>query len=427
MSLAPPSPRPPRDVLLGASGRPARGRRAGRRRFLRLLRTASIVAALAALLVWLTSSDARIAAPPRISVVVRLPRVAVAGPATAASLTPALPWPKTGQSAVDVPAVGFSAQSGAERPVPVASMTKVMTAYVVLHDHPLSLGAQGPSVTMSVADASQFGLDTVTDQANVVLKAGEVLTEYQMLEGLLVHSANDLAYALACWDAGSLPAFVAKMNATAARLGMRATHFADASGFSASSVSTASDLLKVAAAAMTDPVFAQIVSMSAVSLPLAGVVASYTPLVGTTGVVGIKSGFTSAAGGGDLLAYRTSVDGHSVLSLAAVTSQEGWTVLEVAGKEALALARAASAGVQVETMAQKGAVVAQVVAGRRAVDITTASSAQLLALPGDRVRQLVRIRAPRGAAKKGTRLGTATFVLGGQDVSVPVRLAARVP
>ncbi len=382
---------------------------------------------LAAVAVWLTSSETGIAVRPRPSVVVRLPRVAVAGPATAASLIPALPWPKTGQSAVDIPAIGFEAQSGPEPPVPVASMTKVMTAYVVLHDHPLALGEQGPSVTMTGADASQFGLDTVTDQANVVLRAGEVLTEYQMLQGLLVHSANDLAYALAAWDAGSLPAFVAKMNATAAALGMSETHFADASGFSASSVSTASDLLKVAALAMADPVFAQIVSMPAVSLPFAGVVSSYTPLLGTTGVVGIKSGFTSAAGGGDLLAYRTSVDGHSLLSLAAVTSQEGWTVLELAGKEALALAKAAAARVQAETMAPKGAVVAQVVTGGRAVDVTTGSSAQLLVLPGDRVRQLVRIRLPRNGARKGARLGAATFLLAGQVVSVPVRLAARVP
>ena len=404
-----------------------RGRRAGPRRARRLLRTASVIAGLAALCTWLASSDAGIAAPPRLSVVVRLPRVAVTGPATAASLTPSLPWTKTGQSAVDIPAVGFSAQSGPERPVPVASMTKVMTAYVVLHDHPLALGEQGPTVTMTAADAAQFGLDTATDQANVVLTAGEVLTEYQMLEGLLVHSANDLAYALACWDAGSLPAFVAKMNATAAVLGMRATHFGDASGFSASSVSTASDLLKVAAAAMTNPVFAQIVSMPAVGLPVAGVVASYTPLLGTTGVVGVKSGFTSAAGGGDILAYRTSVDGHSLLSLAAVTSQEGWTVLETSGKEALALAKAASASVQVVTLAQRGAVVAHVVGGKKAVDVTTGTSAQLLALPGERVRQLVRVRPPLRDAKKGARLGTATFALASQRVSVPVRLAARVP
>jgi D-alanyl-D-alanine carboxypeptidase (penicillin-binding protein 5/6) len=326
-----------------------------------------------------------------------------------------------------VPAVGFRAQSAHERPVPVASMTKVMTAYVVLEDHPLALGQQGPRITITQADADQFGTDTVTDQANVLLKQGEVLTEYQMLEGLLVHSANDLAYALASWDAGSVPAFVAKMNRVAVVLGMHDTHFADASGFSPSSVSTAADLLRVGSVAMADPVFEQIVSMPAVALPLAGTVGSYTPMLGTTGVVGVKSGFTTAAGGGDLLAYRTTVDGHTFLSLAAVTSQEGWTVLGFAGREALALAKAASARVISMTAAPKGTVVARLTTGSRSVAVRTASAASLLVLPGGSIHQAVHLRSLRAGARRGTEVGTATFVFAGQVVSVPVRLAGRLP
>ncbi|MDA8311797.1 MAG: hypothetical protein M0Z46_14525 [Actinomycetota bacterium] len=403
-----------------------RQRRRARRRA-RVLRTLVGLAALAVLATWLMSSTGRLPGPPQVSVRVTLPRIAIAGPSTAASLIPALPWPKAGEAAVDIPAVGLQVQSGPEHPVPVASMTKMMTAYVVLEDHPLALGQQGPNVTMTPADAAQFGIDTVTDQANVELKQGEVLTEHQMLEGLLVHSANDLAYALACWDAGSLPAFVAKMNATASALGMRDTHFGDASGFLPSSVSTASDLLRVAAAAMADPVFAQIVSMPSVTLPLAGTVQSYTPLVGTTGVVGVKSGFTDAAGGGDVLAYRTSVDGKTLLSLAAVTSQEGWTVLGVAGREALALAKAASARVRAVVVAKKGTVVARLSAGARTADARTAAPASLLTLPGDPIRQVVRISPPKDRVDKGALVGTATFMLAGQRISVPVRLAARVP
>lgn len=403
-----------------------RQRRRARRRA-RVLRTLVGLAALAVLATWLMSSTGRLPGPPQVSVRVTLPRIAIAGPSTAASLIPALPWPKAGEAAVDIPAVGLQVQSGPEHPVPVASMTKMMTAYVVLEDHPLALGQQGPNVTMTPADAAQFGIDTVTDQANVGLKQGEVLTEHQMLEGLLVHSANDLAYALACWDAGSLPAFVAKMNATASALGMRDTHFGDASGFLPSSVSTASDLLRVAAAAMADPVFAQIVSMPSVTLPLAGTVQSYTPLVGTTGVVGVKSGFTDAAGGGDVLAYRTSVDGKTLLSLAAVTSQEGWTVLGVAGREALALAKAASARVRAVVVAKKGTVVARLSAGARTADARTAAPASLLTLPGDPIRQVVRISPPKDRVDKGALVGTATFMLAGQRISVPVRLAARVP
>ena len=62
------------------------------------------------------------------------------------------------------------------------------------------------------------------------VQPGEKLNERQLLDGLLVHSANNLADVLAQWDAGSIPAFVAKMNATATSLGMTHTHYADASG-----------------------------------------------------------------------------------------------------------------------------------------------------------------------------------------------------
>ena len=339
-----------------------------------------------------------------------------------------LPWPASGQSAVSVPATGFRDQSGVETTVPVASLTKIMTAYVVLRDHPLAPGRHGPAVTITPADAANFGLDTVTDQASVELQAGEVLTEYQLLEGLLVHSANDFAFVLATWDAGSVNAFVAKMNASSAALGMRATHFADASGFATGSTSTAADLLTVAAAAMADPVFAAIVRMPSVTLPVAGEVASYTPLVGTTpGVVGVKSGFTDAAGGGDVLAYQTSVGGHTLLVLAAVTSLEGPTVLATAGNDALTVARAVAGRVAAVTVAAARTVVGRVTEGAQSVAATTAAPATLLAVPGATVRQSVRLKPPRPGAPPGTVVGTATFRLGTQVVSVPVATASRLP
>lgn len=345
-----------------------------------------------------------------------------------AATPPALPWPKTGQAAVSIPTIGFQAQSGPEQAVPVASLTKLMTAYVVLKDHPLAPGAQGPSVTITTADADNFGIDTVTDQASVELKAGEVLTEYQLLEGLLVHSANDFAYVLATWDAGSMDAFVAKMNAAAAALGMRDSHFADASGFSTGSTSTAADILALASVVMADPAFASIVRMPSVTLPVAGTVESYTPLVGTTpGVVGVKSGYTSAAGGGDVLAYQTSVDGHAFVALAAVTSQEGPTVLYTAAKAALALAKAEAAQVMADTVAAARRTVGRVTSTGHAVAATTAGAATLLAMAGSTVHQSVVLRRPKLDAPAGTTIGTATFRLGAQVVSVPVQTAARLP
>jgi D-alanyl-D-alanine carboxypeptidase (penicillin-binding protein 5/6) len=221
-----------------------------------------------------------------------------------------LPWPATGQAAVSVPSVGIDVTSGPETPVPIASLTKMMTAYVILHDHPVLVGQNGPDITMGQADVDDFNNDTVQDGANAQVTVGEVLTERQLLEGLLVHSANNFADTLARWDAGSIPAFVAKMNSTAAELGMDHTHYADPSGFDQNSQSTAGDLLKVAGLDMENPTFAGIVRMSSVTLPVAGTISTYTPLLGFQGVIGVKSGFTTAAGGCDVVAVVRMVHGQ---------------------------------------------------------------------------------------------------------------------
>ena len=113
------------------------------------------------------------------------------------------------------------------------------------------------------------------------------------------------------------------MNAAAAHLGMSQSHFADASGVSTGSVSTAADILKVAAPDMANPDFASMVKLTSVTLPVAGTISTYTPLIGLQGVIGVKSGFTTAAGGCDVVGAVRNVHGRPVLLLAAVTGQTG--------------------------------------------------------------------------------------------------------
>jgi serine-type D-Ala-D-Ala carboxypeptidase (penicillin-binding protein 5/6) len=310
--LEPPSPDP------DAVGDPSPSSRRGRRRAHRTRRRVVggcvvVVVALAAVAL------VRVEAPVPVATV-----TASMAPAFHLATAPvALPWPVTGQSAVAVPSIGIDVTSGPEKPVPIASLTKMMTAYVVLHDHPIGPDQNGPNVTMTQSDVNDFDNDTVQDQANAQVVVGEVLTERQLLEGLLVHSANNLADTLARWDAGSIPAFVAKMNRTAAQLGMDHTNYEDPSGFDQGSQSTAGDLLRVAVPDMENPTFAGIVKMPSVTLPEAGTISSYTPLLGFQGVIGVKSGFTTAAGGCDVVAVWRTVDGHSTLILSAVTGQTG--------------------------------------------------------------------------------------------------------
>jgi serine-type D-Ala-D-Ala carboxypeptidase (penicillin-binding protein 5/6) len=342
--------------------------------------------------------------------------------------TATLPWPTTGQGAIAVPSVGINVASGPEKAAPVASLTKLMTAYVVLHDHPLALRQPGPTITVTQADVDDYDSATVDDDSNAEVTLNEQITEAQVLGGMLVHSADNFADLLATWDAGSMPAFVAKMNAAASRLGMDNSHFADASGVDPGSVSTASDLLKVAALDMADPTFASMVTMSSITLPVAGTISTYTPLLGVQGVIGVKSGFTSQAGGGDVLAVDRTVHGKSVLLLAAVTGQTGPVVLAQAGLHALALVDALGPLIGSTQVLSGDQVVAHVSEAGSRLGAATSSSVSMLTWPGvSATRVFVPARHIPDQARRGTQVGTVVVSVGAQRVDVPVRLRGDIP
>jgi serine-type D-Ala-D-Ala carboxypeptidase (penicillin-binding protein 5/6) len=339
------------------------------------------------------------------------------------------PWPAGVQAAFSIPALDVSRQSGPERSVPVASLTKTMTAYIILTDHPLALNDQGPSLTMTAADVSDWGNAVDTDQSNVEVALGEVLTERQLLEGLLIHSANNFADTLAAWDAGSVAAFVVKMNATAQRLGMTDSHFVDPSGYSAQSQSTPADLLKVIRLDMGFPVFAQTVTMSSVTLPVAGTVSSATPLVGLPGIVGVKSGFTMAAGGCDVLALLDRVDGQLVVVLAAVTGeQQGAEPVVVAGLAALALAKFVGGEIVGVPLVREGAVVAHATLDGTSIPAVAVATEVLLGWPGQVVRaHFTPAKPPAAGARAGRLVGRATFRTASEQATVAIRTRRALP
>jgi len=343
------------------------------------------------------------------------------------ALTLSLPWPQTGQGAVAVPALGIDVDSGAQTPVPVASLTKLMTAYVILQDHPVELGQPGPNVTVTPDDVNDYNFDTVSDQSNAQVAAGEVLSEEQLLAGMLVHSADDYADILARWDSGTAAAFVAKMNATAAQLGMAHSHFVDASGINPESQSTAGDIVKVAALDMDSALVRAIVRMPDVTLPMAGTIRSYTPLLGLQGILGVKSGFTNAAGGCDVVAVERTVHGRTVRILAAVTGQTGPDVLALAGLHGLALVNAVTPLIGTTPVVSEGEVVAHVHSGGRDADARAAASASALTWPGMTAQRVfVADGDLTDTARRGARVGTVVVQVGAQRVAVPVRLWANL-
>lgn len=231
-------------------------------------------------------------------------------------------WPKGGESALEVEGLGSLGTSGPDKPVPIASVAKMMTAYVILQDHPVAPNQNGFNVTIGAADVADYQQRVAEGELVTPVAAGEVLNEIQLLEALLVASGNNIAPILADYDAGSMPAFLTKMNGAARRLGMARTTYADASGISTGTVSTAADQLRLAAAAMADPVFARIVAMSSVNLPVAGTMANFNRAVGTGGYVGVKTGSDTEAGGCLVFANQGSVGGRSFTILGVVLGQD---------------------------------------------------------------------------------------------------------
>ncbi len=232
-----------------------------------------------------------------------------------------LPWPPVGEAAVDIPGIGALGTSGAQRPVPIASVAKVMTALLVLSDHPLPRGSQGPEIPVTGSDVAVYRADRAAGESAVRVRSGELLTERQALEALLVPSANNIASLLADWDAGSQAGFVAKMNAEARALGLTATRYADASGYDSSTVSTARDQARLAVAALARPSFPQIVAMPEVQLPVAGLAPNRDVLLGRMGITGIKTGNMMAAGGCFVFASRQLVGQRRLTVVGAVLDQ----------------------------------------------------------------------------------------------------------
>jgi D-alanyl-D-alanine carboxypeptidase (penicillin-binding protein 5/6) len=207
---------------------------------------------------------------------------------------------------------------------PIASITKIMTALVVLDRARL-----GDVVTVQVDSAS------LGDSSVMGLAPGERLTVRDLLLGLLLPSGNDAAIALAQHVAGSEPAFVDLMNRRARELGLNDTSFANPHGLDAPKhYSSAADLASLTRVALRNPALGEIVATR--SATVRGAKLTYqlrntNPLLGRPGVEGVKTGQTDGAGPCLVAAVRR--DGHRIVIVVLDSpdrAEESWRLVESA-------------------------------------------------------------------------------------------------
>ena len=210
--------------------------------------------------------------------------------------------------------------------VPMASITKVMTALVVIRAGHLGRRITVPSAVIGYVDEY--------DASSAGLWPGDTLTAAQLLEALLLPSGADAAYTLAEAYGPGLSAFIAKMNATAKRLGMTRTHFTNFDGLpyptGYSTYSTPANLLKLGRVAMASAVFRSIVDRRSYRVASGSGHHAYlwvnlNPLLGVyRGAIGIKTGFTPAAG--HCLLFEATRDGRSFIGVNLDSPGVGTTV-----------------------------------------------------------------------------------------------------
>lgn len=347
----------------------------------------------------------------------------------------AVPWPAQGQAAVKVVGSGDLGTFGPQKPVPTASVAKIMTAYVVLRDHPLKKGKTGPQIEVDAKAVTEGG--SRHESRIEGLKAGQKFSQQDMIKMLMIPSGNNIARLLARWDTKSdnEAAFVKKMNAAAKDLGMKNTTYTDPSGLDPKTVSTAVDQLKLAEAVMKFDAFRPIVATPNADIPgLPKRINSNIDnlLLAGLSIKGIKTGSSTAAGGTLSWAAYKTVDGKDHLILGTMMDQhfkgldpDGANSLTLVKNNSQKVIEAVRNALTSATAVKKGQVVGYVDDGLNGLTpVVATKDLKAVGVPGQKLKLSVGDggKTVPHTAKAGTEVGVLTVGNSESSQKVPVAL-----
>lgn len=332
-----------------------------------------------------------------------------------------LAFPSYGGSALG--AVGYDgvlAQAGSTSPLPMASITKLVTMMVVLQAKPLADGQEGPSVTMTSADVSLYNRYLAQNGSISPVRSGLVFTQHELMELSLVRSADNYAASLAVWAYGSMDAYLAAAKSWVAAHQMPSMTITDPTGIDLSDAASAADLLTLGKLALADPVIAGIVSMKSVTIHDVGTLKNTNSLLGSLGIVGIKTGTLTGAGSNLLFASEHKVDGEKVTIVGVVLGGSTHAIIDADIK---VLMTGVLAGFHEVTLVSKGDTFASYTSrwGQKTTAIAE-KSASVVTWSDTAVTSTATV-TPVTTGAKGQDVGTATFTVAGRTIRVPLGLA----
>jgi D-alanyl-D-alanine carboxypeptidase (penicillin-binding protein 5/6) len=357
-----------------------------------------------------------------LSIVAPVPRANADVAAQTQSVTAAAApvFPSFGSSAIAAVGMdGVLAQHGSQSPRQIASITKIVTALVVLEKKPLTTGEQGPTITFTQKDV-QILSDVLADNGSwQAVQAGWRTSERSALETMLIPSANNYAESLAVWAYGSVPKYLVAARAFLKEHDLKDTTLVDTNGLSSGDRSTPTDLVRLGELALDDPVVASIVQKSSADEPNVGEIANTNKLLGSHGVNGIKTGTFDTVKANLLFSAKVTVGARTVQLVGVILGAADHDTLDARVPALLSSVRKSLHDLPLATKGQpfasyqtKWGKVGKAVAAQ---DVTRLVYGQAKVVREAHVTSI-------SGGRRGERVGSVVYVVNGTRISVPLVL-----
>lgn len=357
-----------------------------------------------------------------VSIVAPVPQARAEVSQETRSATPAAApvFPSFGSSAIGAVGMdGVLATHGSQSPRQIASITKIVTALVVLQAKPIAAGGQGPTITFTQRDVQILSGVLAQNGSWQAVQAGWRTSERAAIETMLIPSANNYAESLAVWAYGSVPKYLVAARAFLAAQHLDDTTLVDTNGLSAEDTSTPSDLVELGRLALADPVIAAIVQKPSADEPNVGDISNTNKLLGSHGVNGIKTGTYDTNKANLLFSAKVAVGTRTVQLVGVILGAKDHPTLDA---RVPALLTSAKRSLHDISLATKGQAFATYLTDWGGVGKAVASEdVSRLVWGRAKVQRSAAVESITGG-RKGERVGHVTYLVDGKAVTVPLVL-----